>query len=202
MVFNKDRSRDDLKMITNNPTLESPIYGEESFYTDDFLTEKEEKRFIREVEKIVRKSPEYDRWVRFVHGALGTGFVCYLTGHTSDECKIELHHYPISLYNYIQIAIYNSDSFTSFDIAYQVMKWHFENMIGFIPLSQSVHEMYHNNYLKIPINIVEGEWEAILTAVDIPDKIKAQVDMLKTITLDSVSENWEIREKQYDLKNN
>jgi hypothetical protein len=82
------------------------------------------------------------------------------------------------------------------------MKWHFENMIGFIPLSQSVHEMYHNNYLKIPIDIVEGEWEAILTAVDIPDKIKAQIDILKTITLDSVNENWEIRERQYDLKNN
>ena len=87
------------------PTLESPIYGEEPLFVDDFLTEKEEKRFIKEVEKIIRKSPEYDRWIRFVHGSLGSGFACYLTGHISDECNIELHHHPISLFNYVNSCI-------------------------------------------------------------------------------------------------
>jgi len=182
------------------PTLESPIYGEEAFFTDDFLTEKEEKKFIKEVEKIIRKSPEYDRWIRFVHGSLGSGFVCYLTGHISDECNIELHHYPITLFNYVQIAMYNLDNYTSFDLAKQVMYWHFENKIGFIPLSKSVHEMFHNNYLKIPIDIVEGDWESLLNEVDIPDKIKSYVEMVKSVKLHNVEENWEVRDKQYSIK--
>ncbi|HRT03678.1 MAG TPA: hypothetical protein P5513_07045 [Candidatus Diapherotrites archaeon] len=131
------------------PTLESPIYGEESLFVDDFLTEKEEKRFIKEVEKIIRKSPEYDRWIRFVHGSLGSGFVCYLTGHISDECNIELHHYPITLFNYVQIAMYNLDNYTSFDLAKQVMFWHFDKPKIFLNHFLS-RQSLHTNLVQSP----------------------------------------------------
>ncbi len=182
--------------------IESDIYGEEFFTTEEFLTDKDETRFIKHVERLIRTSPEYKRWIHFVHGALGTNYICYLTGVSSNECNIELHHHPISLYQYVQIILNNAESFTSYSIAEKVMSLHFENKVGFIPLSKTSHELYHNNYLKIPIELVEGNWERILVEYTVPDEIKSKIEACKTVSLDNVPEEWSVKERQYDVKTN
>jgi hypothetical protein len=180
--------------------IESDIYGEEYFITEEFLTDKDEYRFLRDVERMVRTSPEYKRWIRFVHGALGTNYICYLTGISSEECNIELHHHPISLFNYIKIAISNMEDYTTYSVAEKVMSWHFQNKIGFVPLSKTSHEMYHNKFLRIPIEIVEGDYESLLSEYDvIPEEILSQIEACKTVTLDSVPETWAVKETQYNV---
>lgn len=179
--------------------IESDIYGEEFFVTDEFLTDKDEYKFTRDVERMIRTSQEYKKWINFVHGALGTNYVCYLTGISADECHIELHHHPISLFQYIQIILNNAEDFTTYSVAEKVMSLHFENKVGFVPLSKTSHELYHNKYLKIPINIVEGNWEKILDEYNIHEEIKSKIEACKTVTFDNVPETWAIQEKQYNV---
>lgn len=177
--------------------LSHQAYGEEEFALNEFLTEKESLAFTRAVERMVRTSEEYKRWLRFVHGALTTEFVCYKTGDAPDFCKIELHHHPITLYDFVQIAIFNSTNFTTFSIAQQVMSWHYRNWVGFVPLSRTEHEKYHNGFFSIPIDVVEGNWskfvEETLIPMDITDKINAQ----RTVELKEVTDEWFAKEKRY-----
>lgn len=189
-----------LKSPYNNIFIESDTYGEEFFVTDEFLTDKEEYKFVRDVERMIRTSQEYKKWINFVHGTLGTNYICYLTGVSADECNIELHHHPISLFQYIQIVLNNAEDFTTFSIAEKVMSLHFDNKIGFVPLSKTSHELYHNKYLKIPIDIVEGDWEKIFYEYEIPEEIKSKVEACKTVKFDNVAETWAVKEKQYVVK--
>ena len=44
-------------------------------------------------------------------------------------------------------------------IAKEVMWIHYNGMVGLIPLSETVHELVHNNYLFIPTTHVYGEYK-------------------------------------------
>ena len=61
--------------------LESATYGTEYFCLMDLDEIEEDERsltkFIRNVEKYVRSSNEYKRWLTFVKGTLGSDLMCY-----------------------------------------------------------------------------------------------------------------------------
>jgi len=177
--------------------LSHGAYGEEEFAIKEFLTEKDALAFTRSVERMIRTSEEYKRWLRFVHGALTTDFMCYKTGDEPDFCKIELHHHPITLYDYVQIALFNTNHYTTYAIAQEVMSWHFKNWVGFIPLSRTEHEKYHNGYFSIPIDLVEGNWMAFVERKTIPMDISDKVTAQKTVDLKDVESEWFVKEQRY-----
>jgi hypothetical protein len=39
------------------------------------------------------------------------------------------------------------------------MLYHYQNIIGYIPLVSTLHEKFHNGFLDLPINFVQGYWE-------------------------------------------
>ena len=80
----------------------------------------------------------------------------------SDPVSLEMHHYPISLYDMTQtiacalIATSDGEPISGFDIAEQVMKEHYENNVGLIPLTTTLHEMAHAGSVIIPLEKVYG----------------------------------------------
>lgn len=178
--------------------LEHPSYGEEPFVTTEFLEDKNEMRFIRTVERLVRTSEEYKRWLTFVHCVLGEDCICYQTGERMDFCSIHLHHHPITLFDLVKTCIYNTEGFTTFGIAQEVMSWHYQNWVGFVPLCSTSHEKYHKGGILVPIDIVEGNWERFCETVDVPEDVVDKINALKQVHFEAQPQvEWSVKTRRY-----
>lgn len=185
----------------NRNMLSHVSFGEQPLRitVDDILEEKEIKQYVRDVERMVRTSKEYKKWLEFIHGVLGSQFVCYKTGETPETCKIQVHHHPITLFEYVAICMQNSNKFDTFQLAEEVMSLHYSNFVGFIPLCTTVHEKYHNQVLTIPIDIIEGDWYNFVINYEnqIGDDIVSKVQVLSTVKLEDYKDEWYMHQKNY-----
>jgi len=140
--------------------LEENINYDYKIYTFDSV--KEYTAFVKYVKKQVRQSPEYKTWITLLHKLPYTD-VCMLCGLDTD---IEIHHEPIRLQTYVETAIAlflsTNSGFTSFDIAKQVIDWHFNNFVGWITLTKPIHEKVHNRDIFIPSFLIRGNWIAFV----------------------------------------
>jgi len=180
-------------------TLSHPSYGDEPLLIDEFLTNKDRVKFIKDVERIVRTSSEYSRWLRFIKGVLGTGFVCYYCGEDANVCNVEIHHHPFNLFDIVSMVTDLNDEYTTFTIAQQVMELHYRNLIGFIPLAKTYHEKFHSKNLSIPMDLVEGNWKQLMVEIDIPEYVLSKVSLYETAILSTVAEKWFMDKQQYIL---
>lgn len=127
---------------------------------NDISDPKEMKRFIKSCELLIRRSPEYHIWTDYIRETLG--FVrCQITDELHYQTQTDIHHHPISLYNItkgvINKKIYDQIPFNSFDICSDIMKLHYDLKVPFVVLLKSMHEKFHNGFLKIPINLAHGD---------------------------------------------
>jgi len=131
---------------------------------DVFESVQKYKYFIKNVERMVRGSQEYRNWISYLKNELSVD-QCMLTHESISEVSLEIHHHPISLRNICcavtDTMMQNKEKFTSFDIAQIVLGLHFADKVGYIPLVKTLHEKFHNGNLKIPISLVQGDWEYI-----------------------------------------
>lgn len=131
----------------------------------DIEDEKMLKRFIHNVEKTIRCSPEYRSWVEYLKDVLGH-FSCAVTGEVDSQVSIHIHHHPVSLYTIVKAMIMKKieadKEFCSFDIATEVIELHYQSRIGYIPLLGSMHEKFHNNFLSLPMEFVHGDWKYLM----------------------------------------
>jgi hypothetical protein len=120
----------------------------------------------------------------------------------NEICDIEIHHHPLTLYDYVSIAIdeMSRDGFTAFSVAEKVLEYHFRNYVGFIPLSSTEHQKYHAKALYIPMDIVEGGWKSMQENVEEGDQLLAKIERLETVVLDTCGEKWHVSSKQYFLE--
>lgn len=185
----------------NQCMLSHPAFGEQPLRItqDDMIEEKEIKKCIRDVERMVRTSTEYKRWLEFIHGVLGGNFVCYKTGETPETCKIQVHHHPITMYEYVEICMNNCNKFDAFQLAEEVMSLHYANCVGFIPLCTTEHEKYHNFIIQIPMDIVEGNWMDFVKDNEdiIPEEIISKVTTLSTVRLEDYKSQWYMHQQNY-----
>ena len=185
-----ENSTANLKSDENNNTI---IDTQTEYYLsldrNGFADEKEESRFIRAVERLVRASPEYRDWVSFVKHTLNYDY-CFFTHETDEETDdIEIHHHPLTLYDIVRCVIlkrvFDGKSFNSFDIAKEVIQLHYQLKVGFIPLLKSLHKKFHNGYLKIPIELVKGNWKYIVENYPLPPEVEDKLREYTSITLEN-----------------
>lgn len=130
--------------------------------TSDFNEEKELIKFIRSCESIVRKSPEYKIWREYLLNVLDKN-KCQVSGENNNETTVEIHHHPMSLFDIVKACVLKrieqNKDFTSFEISQEVIEIHYKNKIGYIPLITSLHEKLHNGFLRIPIEMISGNFK-------------------------------------------
>lgn len=126
-----------------------------------FENEVEYNKFIKNCEKLVRGSLEYKYWRNYIIDVLGIN-TCSLTNEKMVETTIELHHHLPSLFMVVKALVNkkleDQESFSTFDISLEVIELHFMNKIGYIPLVSSLHEKFHNGFLKIPFELIKGDY--------------------------------------------
>ena len=183
--------------ISDKETLNIP---EVEFDQPSYIiyNEKTRTKFIKSVEKIIRSSLEYRELINYLKTALGMNFCMFFNNISQEDIKkvgIEIHHIPFSLFDIVNIVLrkYETEELTidPLVIADEVMRLHYEGKVGLVPLSITVHELYHQGDLFIPLQYVDKGFIAFYQ--EYKDYMKEYEEMLKRLIVLS---------KEFDLKNN
>ena len=120
---------------------------------------KDTKRFIKNVERLVRTSPSYKRYIAYLSDQGLVNDVLY-SKITSEKATLEFHHYPFTLYDIVEIIVNyhlkRRDKFTSLSIADEVIQCHFDNLIGLARLAKTSHQLTHAGKLFVPLDSIFG----------------------------------------------
>jgi len=139
----------------------------ECIYFTKFYEERIYKKFIKNTERLIRNSKEYKMYIELLKNNLkALNFDNILSSITSNDADIELHHYPFSLYDLIDVVSTNKfiekEKFTSFTIGKEIMQLHFMNLVGLVPLTITNHELAHNGDLFISEKQIFGDYKKII----------------------------------------
>ena len=167
---------DNLKIKSNKS-----IYCE-SFYFVDVFDETNLKKFIKSVERTVRSSKEYKRYIENLRTNVhALNYDTVMSNISNTDTALEFHHYPLSLYEISEILILdhlaNKDNITSFSIAKEIMEYHFKNKIGLVSLTKTNHELAHDGALFLHKDQIFGKYEEFINehpngiSMDIRNKI-------------------------------
>lgn len=177
---------------------------EQMEYYVNIETDKERYKYISRIEKIIRRSMEYRNYIQFLKDNMDLDQCIFFQNITSEKSSgskrgrisIELHHEPFTLYDYVNAVVtkYQTEGIPLNDlmIADEVLKLHYENKVGLVPLSKTMHEVIHKSTkLIVPLNMVYGEYSQFLNEYepyisdDIYEKLERKIDMTKNLTPES-----------------
>jgi len=160
---------------------------------DDFEDEGEKIRFIKSVEKMVRRSPEYTLWRNYIMDILGQT-TCEITNENSTDCDIEVHHHPIGLYTIVEALVDDflnkKVPFSTFDVATKCIELHFQNKVGYVVLISNMHQKFHRGKLSLPIEFVRGDWKYIPQHFALNEDSQSRYLELANIHIDQCKEQW------------
>ena len=146
---------------------------------------KDTKRFIKNVERLVRSSPSYKKYIAYLGDQGLVNDVVY-SKITAEKATLEFHHYPFTLYDIVEIIVNyhlkHKEKFTSLSIAEEVIQCHFDNLIGLARLSKTSHQLTHAGKLFVPLDSVFGNVNEFVSKYYdgfFPDQIDTYNNLIK-----------------------
>lgn len=165
--------------------------------------------FVNEVKALCRKSLEYDDYTSYLRTNVGMDSCAFFNGiskKTNRKLKIEIHHAPLTLADIIRVvvkkAIATGEELNSLLIAEEVMELHYQNRVGLIPLSKTLHELADNtDKLKIPIYMIYGNFREFIKAyeayIEEEDDIKEKIAQMIAWTKELKSTDYDVLKEEY-----
>lgn len=132
-----------------------------------FKNAKEQVKYIKTVESLVRRSKEYKDYIKFLRDNMDMRRCTVLRGldastQSGKKYSIEIHHEPFTLFDIVQTIINkrlsNGQTLDMFTVADECMYLHYEGKVGLIPLSKTMHELVHNDKIFIPLQYIYQEY--------------------------------------------
>jgi hypothetical protein len=156
---------------------DTTIFTEE-FHFSKIYEDKVYAKFVKNVEKLIRTSREYNSYIEKLRSSVTALNVDNIQSNiTTTDLEMEFHHYPFTLYDIVDtVATYNfikDRQMTSFSVAKEIMDLHFKNLIGLVPLSKTNHELAHNGKLFLSKNQIFGNYKKFMEKYD--DALSAQL---------------------------
>lgn len=191
-----DHKTSKIVINTNDDSLQHEDHPYKLYFnTDNFMDDRAYLNFIKNCERSIRHSMEYREWVSYLKESVGIS-ECQISNETYDDCSIDIHHHPFTLFQLVEIAISDflskGETFSTFDISKEIMLWHFRDIVGYIPLVRTLHEKYHNGKLQIPTSMVNGDWKKILEEKEVPEDIQMTIHLMSQhAKLQGVSAIWD-----------
>lgn len=153
----------DIKNLDNDITRDYIIFNE-----------KDKIKLIKGIVNTVRCSTEYKEYIKFLKDVLDMtkcSFYNMDSKNSKRKLSIEIHHEPFTLYDIAYIVlnrhIEEENSIKPLRIAEEVMKLHYQNRVGLVPLSFTVHELVHEGKVLVPLQFVKGDY---LNFIEMYDK--------------------------------
>lgn len=187
----------DIVKITELVPVNTEVY--------DLMDEKDTKKYFADIERRVRQSFEYRKYVAYLRENFDMN-KCSIYENVSNadsfNVKIHIHHEPITLFD-IVVTIYNKRKFfhedlSIFMVAKEVMYVHYCLMVGLIPLAETVHELVHNQYLFIPTTKVFGHYKEFIRQYNdfLPEGLEATLNEIEKASED-YEDQLQVLEKHY-----
>jgi hypothetical protein len=166
----------DFKKGKTNPTIDADcsLY-ELPFYKDNeyFVTPDNMVSFVKAVEKLVRKSKYYARYISYIKQDIGINQCQVLSNihggddETTKNTVIEMHHGPIlTLFDYgiilVEYMLSKNKKITTFKIADMLIDEHFANRVQIVMLSESIHREVHDGNIFLSTKQAFGDLNAFL----------------------------------------
>src|SRR5574344_117456 len=157
-----------------------------------------DNKVISYMEKEIRNSYEYKQYINYLKTELDITKCALIKNIDIKNMKVslEFHHHPITLYDIVDIIISyklahmpnNETKVSMFDVMELVMKEHYAGNVGLVPLTKTVHEMYHNNAVKIPIDLVYGNYQEFIAKYKdyISPELMDKITSAESITSDNI----------------
>lgn len=168
------------------------------------MNEKQKTTFIKRIESICRGSMEYKAYIAYLREFMDMSECSFYKGVNNKYKKkisIEIHHEPFTLYDIVNVVV---DKWLKEDwnlnpylIAEEVMKLHYMNLVGLIPLSITVHQLVHDGKLFVPLQDVKGDFVNFVKQYDkyISPDIKSKLNNKLLLSKEVV--NTSILEKKF-----
>lgn len=175
---------DVIKIPENVPDFEFEDY--------DLMDDKDREKYIADLERHVRSSFEYRQMVQYLREYMNMNscaFIPNISNETSKRVRIEIHHSPFTLRDICCVILNkrmkNGEMLTIESVGYEVMFVHYSLMVGLIPLSETVHELVHTQYLFVPTNKVYGYYKAFVQTYYnyIDPELLNKLDELEKLTI-------------------
>lgn len=188
-----DENNEDIMVIKLD---EIPEYDIEDY---DLMDEKDREKYIKDLERIVRNSFEYRRFISYLRENMDMNECAILENVNNKNdyhVKIEIHHSPFTLYDICTTVLNKRLALglpTNIElVALEVTALHYHLFVGLIPLSETVHQLVHSQYLFVPVNNVLGNYQAFVDNYH---------DYIAPELLETYEENLEYSNKlnKYDL---
>lgn len=174
----------DTKLSSQINIGEVPEFDMEPYMLED---EKDFNKYIIDIERQVRRSFEYREFIKYIRDNMNMDRCSFLADVSNEETydiKIEIHHYPFTLRDIVEIVYkkreYYQESLDVQMVAKEVMQLHYKLIVGLIPLSETVHELAHAGRIFIPIDKVLGRYNLFVDYYEPFCKVE-QLDALKRI---------------------
>lgn len=181
--------------------------------------DKEYNHYIKDIEFAVRRSFEYQKFIKYIRENMDMNRCSFLQNVSNEETfaiRIEIHHYPFSLRDIVEIVYrkraHYHESLEVQMVAKEVMELHYKMMVGLIPLSETVHELAHSGRLFVPVDKVMGRYdlfvnyykpfiepEQLETLNRIEDYSMKHSDIEDTTILNQTNVSYEITDPNYQI---
>lgn len=183
-IANPDNVESNILVIDDIPPYDIKDY--------DLFDEKDFNKYLQDIERIIRSSMEYREFINYLREYMDMNkcsFFENVSNINSYKIKIHIHHHPLTLYD-IVVIVYNKRSFFEESleaemVAKEAMYIHYFMMVGLIPLSETVHDLVHDQLIFIPLDKVMGNWEEFLDIYSdfIPTETLEKIERYKRNTL-------------------
>lgn len=158
----------------------------------DFEDEKKLIKYIKKIENIVRSSQEYKDFIKYLKEEQEYTQCAFFREIDIREIKgvgIEFHHYPFSLFDITSIVLdkeshYRTTTVNTFDIANEIMRIHYDGLVGLVPLSKTLHDLAHDGEVFINFSLVSGDVKTFMENYNefIPEELKEKISVLENLS--------------------
>ena len=172
--------------------------------------EREKTKIVKRMERIIRGSTEYKDYIAFLRENVGMdacAFFNNINKDTSKSLRIEIHHVPFTLFDITRIICnkYMEEGLPLNELlmAEEVMKVHYSNMVGLIPLSKTLHLMVHGENAEkvvIPAYMIFGNYKKFIEEYGdyMNDEDFKKIERLIQRTKEIKESDYKFLEQHYD----
>lgn len=154
-----------------------------------FRSERERTKFIKTVEQYCRKSPEYRELITALKKNMDYNrctVIKHLKCGNGKKYTIEIHHMPFTLFDIVSIVLLKREELGEpiniNMICNEVMELHYDGKVGLIPLSKTMHELYHDGQIFIPLQFVYQKYDKFANEyeawIDLLPKCKDKIQLI------------------------
>lgn len=171
------------------------------------ISEKDKIKVVKKIEQIARSSMEYKQYIEYLRKYIDMtkcSFFNNISNKDSKRVSIEIHHEPFTLFDIAHIIlekwIATGQEINPTLIAEEMMKLHYQNKVGLIPLSITVHQLVHTGKLFVPLQCLYGDFVSFFEEYEpyVPQDLKDILEIKLKMSKDVENEqDLSILERKY-----